>query len=74
MDTLNTRGKINIFSARRSPGALTVLAHGQSKVDAAPGANVSLVEGVVGQVGQANKRLVARDFRGQRGRTALGNK
>lgn len=52
-----TRGEINLQSASSSPGALAVLAHGQSKVHAAPRAHVSLVEGVVGQVGQANKRL-----------------
>ncbi len=39
------------------PRALAVLADGESQAHAVPCAHVGLVEGVVGQVGQADKGL-----------------
>lgn len=55
-----------------SPGALAVLAHGQSNVHAAPRAHMSLVEGVVGQIAQADKRLFDVWVRGEQREAALG--
>lgn len=50
-------GNSSMRNSEPSPSALAVLADGQGEIHAVPRAYVSLVEGVVGQVGQADERL-----------------